>query len=105
MKALIALEERAEERFLELNTTVDGPLSCFGVDGKQLSAWSYFVKGVSGRRWPLTPGEVGCSLAHLDALRSFLNSSDSYLTVYEFDAFVRDAFGDDVSLRSASDGE
>ena len=92
MKALIALEERAEERFLELNTTVDGPLSCFGVDGKQLSAWSYFVKGVSGRRWPLTPGEVGCSLAHLDALRSFLNSSDSYLTVYEFDAFVRDEF-------------
>ena len=40
MKALIALEERAEERFLELNANVDGPLDCFGVDGKQLSAWS-----------------------------------------------------------------
>ena len=92
MKALIALEERAEERFLELNANVDGPLDCFGVDGKQLSAWSYFVTGVSGRRWPLTPGEVGCSLAHLNALRSFLNSSDTYLTVYEFDAFVREEF-------------
>ena len=92
MKALIALEECAEERFLELNATVEGPLACFGVDGKQLSAWSYFVKGVSGRRWPLTPGEVGCSLAHLDALKSFLKSSDSFLTVYEFDAYVRDEF-------------
>jgi len=105
MKALIALEDHAMERFLEFNTTVQAPLLCFGVDGKALSAWSYFVRGVSGRRWPLTPGEVGCSLAHLAALKAFLASPDPFLTVYEFDAFVRDEFTELTPLFSPYAGQ
>jgi hypothetical protein len=49
LKALISLENNAESAFLELNKAVQGPLRCFGVDGKSLSAWQYFVYGVSGR--------------------------------------------------------
>lgn len=105
MKALIALEDHAVERFLEFNATVQEPLLCFGVDGKALSAWSYFVRGVSGRRWPLTPGEVGCSLAHLAALKAFLASPDPFLTVYEFDAFVRDEFAELAPLFSPYEGQ
>jgi len=105
MKALIALEDRAVERFLDFNAVVQEPLHCFGVDGRELSAWSYFVRGVSGRRWPLTPGEVGCSLAHLDALKAFLASPDPFLTVYEFDAFVRDEFEELAPLFAPYEGQ
>ncbi len=105
MKALISLENDAERVFLELNKSVRGPLHCFGVDGKSLSAWQYFVYGVSGRRWPLTPGEVGCSLSHLAALEAFLSSDDRVLTVYESDAFVRDEFSDLESLMALFPGE
>jgi glycosyl transferase family 25 len=98
MKALISLAHDAEQIFRDLNRAVSGPLTLFGVDGKNLSAWQYFVYGVSGRRWPLTPGEVGCSLSHLAALREFLASNDQVLTVYEADAFVRDEFCEPESI-------
>ncbi|MCX5937342.1 MAG: hypothetical protein NTW02_03850 [Cyanobium sp. LacPavin_0920_WC12_MAG_62_9] len=98
MKALISLEHDAEHTFLDLNKVVSGPLVLFGVDGKSLSAWQYFVYGVSGRRWPLTPGEVGCSLSHLAALQAYLESGEQFLTVYEADAFVRDEFCEPESV-------
>lgn len=90
MKALISLGPDAERDFLEFNRAVSGPLESFGVDGKRLTAWQYFVYGVSGRRRPLTPGEVGCSLSHLAALEKFLDTEENLMTIYEADAFVKE---------------
>lgn len=42
-----------------------------GVKGADLLAKEYFEQAVKGREIPLTPGELGCTLSHLQALKDF----------------------------------
>ena len=60
-----------------------------GIKGGELSAKQYFELAVKGRSNSLTPGELGCTLSHLEALRVFLESSDEYALVLEDDAILR----------------
>jgi len=59
-----------------------------GVKGGELSAKQYFELAVKGRSRPLTPGELGCTLSHLDALKSFLKTGDEYALLLEDDAIL-----------------
>lgn len=61
----------------------------FGVIGKQLSVGDYFDMAVAGKRRALTPGELGCSLSHIAALKDFINSDDEYAICFEDDAIER----------------
>ena len=59
-----------------------------GIKGAELSAKFYFEKAVKGREQALTPGELGCTLSHLQALKEFLESDDSYAFILEDDAIL-----------------
>ncbi|MGA8884126.1 MAG: glycosyltransferase family 25 protein [Acinetobacter sp.] len=59
-----------------------------GIKGAELSAKFYFEKAVKGREQALTPGELGCTLSHLQALEEFLESDDSYAFILEDDAIL-----------------
>lgn len=61
----------------------------FGVVGKQLSASEYFNQAVVGKPKALTPGELGCSLSHLAALKDFIASNESYAIIFEDDVLER----------------
>ncbi len=41
---------------------------------------------MKGREIPLTPGELGCTLSHLQALQLFLDTDDQYALILEDDA-------------------
>lgn len=58
----------------------------FGIKGAELTVKEYFDQAVAGHSKPLTPGELGCTLSHLAALRDFLDSDKSYAVVFEDDA-------------------
>lgn len=60
-----------------------------GVVGKQLSASDYFNQGVVGKNKAMTPGELGCTLSHLAALKDFIASDDDYAIIFEDDAIER----------------
>ena len=57
-------------------------------DGKPVEEWvdQYAARRVFGRE--LTPGEIGCSLAHVDACRTFLTQGDDWTLILEDDARV-----------------
>lgn len=57
-----------------------------GIKGDDLTVKEYFELGVVGHKKALTPGELGCTLSHLKALKNFLASSDEYAIVFEDDA-------------------
>ncbi|MEB3754272.1 glycosyltransferase family 25 protein [Acinetobacter sp. MD2(2019)] len=61
----------------------------FGIIGKHLSAAEYFQLGVAGKNKPMTPGELGCTLSHLDALKDFLASNEKYAMIFEDDVIER----------------
>lgn len=63
-----------------------------GVKGGDLTAKQYFEMAVKGRSKPLTPGELGCTLSHLQALKLFLASEDQYALILEDDAILSDKF-------------
>lgn len=70
---------------------IESQFDVFGVNGKALSADSYFRVGVAKKAVPLSPSEVGCSLSHLEAMRAFLDSDARYLCVLEDDVEFVDA--------------
>ncbi|MDO5542441.1 MAG: glycosyltransferase family 25 protein [Acinetobacter sp.] len=72
----------------------------FGVKGGELSAKEYFELAVKGRDKPLTPGELGCTLSHLAALKRFLETSDEFALILEDDAILKN----DLSHQMLSDG-
>lgn len=43
-----------------------------GVKGGHLTAKEYFNLAVHGRAKPLSPGELGCTLSHLEVYKKFL---------------------------------
>ncbi|WP_343681826.1 glycosyltransferase family 25 protein [Acinetobacter baylyi] len=59
-----------------------------GVKGADLLAKEYFEQAVKGREIPLTPGELGCTLSHLQALKDFLSTEDSHALIFEDDAII-----------------
>ncbi len=44
----------------------------------------------------LHPGEVGCALSHLKALREFVHSGSDYALIFEDDVILSDGFTDKV---------
>ena len=64
------------------------PFNKIGIKGGELSAKVYFEQAVKGRNKPLTPAELGCSLSHLEALKSFLATNDNYALIFEDDAII-----------------
>jgi len=90
---IISIEEENSPRlnnFLSQPFFVKGDLQYvqLGVKGGELSAKQYFELAVKGRSNPLTPGELGCTLSHLDALESFLKTDDEYALILEDDAIL-----------------
>lgn len=61
----------------------------FGVIGKQLSVCEYFNQAVVGKAKALTPGELGCGLSHLAALKDFVASDQDYAVIFEDDAIEK----------------
>lgn len=64
------------------------PFKKFGIKGGDLTAKQYFEQAVRGRNKPLTPSELGCTLSHLEALKSFLETSEQYALIFEDDAII-----------------
>ncbi|MFW2002330.1 glycosyltransferase family 25 protein [Acinetobacter ursingii] len=61
----------------------------FGIIGKNLTVSEYFEQGVAGKEKPMTPGELGCTLSHLAALKDFLSSEEAYAVIFEDDVIER----------------
>lgn len=62
------------------------------VDGPALTAAEFF-RSTASSRLRMTPGEVGCSLSHIDVLQNFLDSGESCALVLE-----DDVLGDDRKI-------
>ncbi|MBA6420853.1 glycosyltransferase family 25 protein [Pseudomonas sp. 5Ae-yellow] len=63
------------------------------VDGRTLPASEYYSKTLpffSVHRRPMTPAELGCTLSHIKALKSFLESNESFALIIEDDVIGRD---------------
>lgn len=61
--------------------------------GKEILASDYFnycSKYFEKHKRLLTPGEVGCTLSHIDALKAFLDTSDDYALIFEDDVIGSD---------------
>lgn len=92
---VISIEQKESARFQQF---ISQPFfahlevipKCIGVKGTDLSAKAYFEQAVKGRETPLTPGELGCTLSHLQALNDFLSTQDSHALVFEDDAIIPD---------------
>ncbi|MFJ0260113.1 glycosyltransferase family 25 protein [Acinetobacter baumannii] len=57
-----------------------------GIKGKELTVKEYFDLAVATQKQPLSPGELGCTLSHMQALRDFITSNEKYALVLEDDA-------------------
>nr|WP_130804403.1 glycosyltransferase family 25 protein [Acinetobacter ihumii] len=57
-----------------------------GVIGADLPTREYFKLAVAGRKKPLSPAELGCTLSHLEALKNFLSTDEKYACIFEDDA-------------------
>lgn len=63
------------------------------IDGRQLSTQEYFshiAKPLARGRRLMLPGEVGCSLSHINALECFLQSNHSFALILEDDVIGTD---------------
>lgn len=89
--ALVSIDHFKVKSFKDRNKNLELD-SVVGIDGRQLEAKDYFTKGVVGRKIPLTPSEVGCSLSHLNIYENFLNSNCDYLVVFEDDVLIDQGF-------------
>lgn len=61
----------------------------FGIVGKTLTVKEYFNQAVVGKSKAMTPGELGCSLSHIAALKDFLASDQPYAVIFEDDVIER----------------
>lgn len=76
----------------------------FGIIGKNLSVSQYFEMGVAGKSKPMTPGELGCTLSHLEALKDFLASDAQYAYVFEDDVIFKCAINFDHEFSFLENG-
>ena len=63
-------------------------ITVIGVKGGELSAKEYFNLAVHGRQQPLSPGELGCSLSHLEIYKQFLSTDQKLALIFEDDAIL-----------------
>lgn len=64
------------------------------IDGRNIKAHEYFnlIKNEYKLRKKIkTPGEIGCSLSHINALEKFLETQDDYALILEDDVLGSDA--------------
>lgn len=92
---LISIEENNSPRLLKTLSQPffqngELPVMKLGVKGGELNAKEYFELGVKGRSKPLSPSMVGCTLSHLEALKTFLSTTDQYALILEDDAIISD---------------
>lgn len=104
---VISIEQKESARFQQFIsqpffTHLEVAPKCIGVKGGDLSAKTYFEQAVKGREIPLTPGELGCTLSHLQALKDFLNTEDSHALIFEDDAIIPDHVGLDLLIQEIS---
>lgn len=64
----------------------------FGVKGADLPTALYFKLAVANRERPLSPGELGCTLSHVEAMKHFLETGRQYAIFFEDDAIQKDDF-------------
>ncbi|MPW43622.1 glycosyltransferase family 25 protein [Acinetobacter guerrae] len=93
-KYLISIESVDSDRLKRLYSQstfykYKNEFSQFGIVGKNLTVSEYFEKGVAGKKKPMTPGELGCTLSHLEALKDFLASDEKYGIIFEDDVIER----------------
>lgn len=93
-KYLISIESANSDRLKKLYSQATfynskDEFKQFGVIGKNLSVSEYFQQGIAGKEKPMTPGELGCTLSHIAALRDFLNSDEQYAIIFEDDVIER----------------
>ena len=91
---VVSIEDKQSQRlssFLAQSFFKDRSLddmTIVGVNGGQLSAKDYFTLGVQGRKQPMSPGELGCSLSHINIYKKFLNSDHKFAIIFEDDAII-----------------
>ncbi|RKG33859.1 glycosyltransferase family 25 protein [Acinetobacter guerrae] len=90
---IISIEKDDSERlqkFLKqfFFKNLDQSYKKIGIKGADLSAKQYFEQAVKGREIALTPGELGCTLSHLQAIELFLKTEDEYAFIIEDDAIL-----------------
>ena len=90
-KYLISIEKEDSSRLADFfsQSTFGNYKSEFkkvGVIGAQLPTAEYFKLAVAGRKKPLSPAELGCTLSHVNALKDFLASNEKYACIFEDDA-------------------
>lgn len=60
-----------------------------GIIGNDLPLNTYFDLAVSPQKKALSPGELGCTLSHLAALKDFVASGADYAIVFEDDVIAK----------------
>lgn len=89
---VVSIEERKSQRlssFFKQNFFKDIPendINIVGVKGGDMIAKEYFNLAVHGRAKPLTPGELGCTLSHLEIYKRFLLTENKFALIFEDDA-------------------
>ena len=96
-KYLISIEKEDSSRLADFfsQSTFGNYKSEFkkvGVIGAQLPTAEYFKLAVAGRKKPLSPAELGCTLSHVNALKDFLASNEKYACIFEDDAICLNSF-------------
>lgn len=92
---VISIDEGRYTDFLSRNPGI-GNFQRVGVDGRALSAVEYFRLAVAGRRVPMTPSELGCSLSHINALQDFLSSDEEFVCIVEDDITFKESQLSDI---------
>lgn len=90
---IISIEALSSPRWVQFTqqpfiALVDSHFEKIGIIGSEISSKQYFNQAVKGRSQPLTPGELGCTLSHLQALKQFLATEDDYALILEDDAII-----------------
>lgn len=93
-KYLISIESAESSRMAALfaQTTFKkfkDQFKIFGIVGKSLTVNTYFQQAVAGKYKAMTPGELGCSLSHIEALKDFLASDQNLALIFEDDVIER----------------
>lgn len=93
-KYLISIEDLNSPRLkslFEQSTFLnkESEFKVFGVKGRELSVTEYFKQGVAGKAKAMTPGELGCTLSHVNALKDFLLSKEKLAIIFEDDVIEK----------------
>jgi glycosyl transferase family 25 len=81
---LVSLLDEKQTLF-RIRNKLNDKINVFGIDGRDLKADEYFGKAIAGHDKPMTPGEAGCALSHIEVLKDFVNSNHQLAYVFEDD--------------------